>query len=124
VKLYVSLAVWAGCPRDWLDDESALRAVLTAAVQAGPFTLYQLVVQRFSPQGVTACAVVGESHLALHSWPEEGRLFFDVASCSTQESARRAVEAVTAALPSGRLEILDEHVIEPASSFPKSRGSS
>jgi S-adenosylmethionine decarboxylase len=113
MKLYVSLAVWEGCPRAWLDDPDALRGVLELAVRAGRFTLFQIVVQRFQPHGVTACAIVGESHLALHSWPEEGRLFFDVASCSTQESARQAVSAVTLALPSGRLELLEERVIDP-----------
>jgi S-adenosylmethionine decarboxylase len=112
MKLFISLAVWEGCPREWLDDERALRGVLEGAVRAGRFTLFQVVVQRFQPHGVTACALVGESHLALHSWPEEGRLFFDVASCSTQESARLAVEAVTAALPSGRLQMLDERVMD------------
>jgi S-adenosylmethionine decarboxylase len=112
MRLFISLAVWDGCPRPWLDDPEALRAVLEAAVLAGRFTLLQAVVQRFQPQGVTACAVVAESHLALHSWPEEGRLFFDIASCSTRESTERAVAAVTGLLPSGRLEILEERVIE------------
>ncbi len=45
---------------------------------------------------ITACAVVGESHVALYSWPESGRLFVDVASCSTLESVRRAVAAIGA----------------------------
>ena len=114
MRLFISLAVWEGCPRPWLDDPEALRVVLEGAVRAGRFTTLQLVVQRFQPQGVTACAVVAESHLALHSWPEEGRLFLDVASCSTRESTQRAVEAITASLPSGRLEILDERVIDTA----------
>jgi len=112
MKLFISLAIWSACPSRWLDDPDALRAVLEGAVRAGPFTLLQLVVQRFQPQGVTACAVVAESHLALHSWPEEGRLFLDIASCSTRESTQRSVAAVTEMLPSGRLEILDERVIE------------
>jgi S-adenosylmethionine decarboxylase len=61
---------------------------------------------------VTACAVVGESHLALHSWPEEGRLFVDVASCSTLESVRLAIDAVQRSLPAGRLVTLDERVLD------------
>jgi S-adenosylmethionine decarboxylase len=88
-------------------------------VRAGGFTLFQLAVHRFEPQGVTACAVVGESHVALHSWPEEGRLFFDVASCTTYESTRRAVEAVTATVPGGRLQILDERVIDTGHTGPR-----
>jgi S-adenosylmethionine decarboxylase len=112
MRLFISLAVWEGCPRAWLDDADALRGVLEGAVRAGRFTLFQIVVQRFQPHGVTACAVVGESHLAIHSWPEEGRLFFDVASCSTRESTELAVDAITNALPAGRLEVRDDREID------------
>jgi S-adenosylmethionine decarboxylase len=118
MKLFVALAIFEGCPRRWLDDGNALRAALEAAIEAGPFTPYQTVVQPFQPQGVTACAVVGESHLALHSWPEEGRLFVDVASCSTLESVRRAIEAIGRAMPEGRLAVLDERVIDHGRAAP------
>lgn len=107
----MALAVYEGCPRDWLNDPEALKGALRAAIAAGEFTHYETVAVRFEPQGVTACAVVGESHLALHTWPEEGRLFFDVASCSTRESAERAVEAIAKALPEGRLAILEDKTL-------------
>jgi S-adenosylmethionine decarboxylase len=113
VKLFVALALFEGCPSGWLDSAASQRAALEAAVRAGGFQLFQLVVQPFEPQGVTACAVVGESHLAIHTWPEEGRLFLDVASCSTRESVDRAVEAIARALPSGALTSVRHHVVEP-----------
>ncbi|AUX24608.1 S-adenosylmethionine decarboxylase [Sorangium cellulosum] len=114
MRLYVALALFEGCPSGFLNSPAALRAVLEAAVAAGPFTLLEMVVVPFSPQGITACAVVGESHVALHSWPESGRLFVDIASCSTLESVRRAVAAVSNALPEGRLATLDERIVDPA----------
>ena len=111
MRMFVALAVFEGCPGTWLDSPDALRGALEAAVTAGGFTLLQQIVVPFSPQGVTACAVVSESHLALHTWPEEGRLFVDVASCRSAESARRAVEAIERALPEGRRVALDERVL-------------
>jgi len=111
----VALAIFEGCPAGWLDDPEAIRAALAEAVRAGSFTHHETVVVRFQPQGVTGCAVVGESHLALHSWPEEGRLFFDVASCSTAESVTRAVRSMEASLPEGRLTLLEERVLDPSS---------
>lgn len=113
MRLFIALAIFEGCPRGWLDSTTAVRAALDAAVAAGPFTGLGSLVVPFSPQGVTACAVVGESHIALHTWPEEGRLFVDIASCSTRESVRRALEAITAALPEGRLAVCDERVLDP-----------
>ena len=118
MRLFVALAVLEGCSRATLDSPDALRAALEAAVAVGGFTCLRMVVVPFSPQGVTACAVVSESHLALHSWPEEGRLFVDVASCSTQESVRLAVRAIAGAFPEGRLAVLDERVIDPTGAGP------
>lgn len=113
MRMFVALAIFEGCPHRWLNSPDALRSSLDAAVKAGSFTCLGTLVVPFSPQGITACAVVSESHLALHSWPEEGRLFVDIASCSTRESVLAAVDAIGRAMPEGRLATLDERVIEP-----------
>jgi S-adenosylmethionine decarboxylase len=113
MKIFVALAVLEACPRAWLDDAAAVKGALERAVAAGRFTLLDLVARPFSPHGVTACAVVGESHLALHTWPEEGRMFVDIASCSSQESVRRALDAILASVPEGRLALLQERTLDP-----------
>src|SRR4029077_7115462 len=81
-----------------LDDPKAIEGVLRRMVESGRFTLFELKVVRFSPQGVTGAAIVGESHIAIHTWPEEGRLFADIASCTTRAAALNAIEALKASL--------------------------
>jgi S-adenosylmethionine decarboxylase len=103
VRLFVGLAIVEGIDGAVLDDASAMRACLEAGVVAGGFTLHELRVVKFDPVGVTAAAIVGESHLALHTWPEEGRMFVDVASCSTEASVEAAIDALVAALPGARI---------------------
>lgn len=103
MRMFIGLAMLEGASHAALDDEAAMRAALERAVTAGSFTLYDLRVVRFSPQGVTAAAIVGESHLALHSWPEEGRLFIDVASCSNEASVRDAVDAIANSFEGARI---------------------
>jgi|GEM_PF-5063845 len=112
MKLFVLLAVFDACPEAFLNDPMALRATLDLAVVRGPFMGLGTLVVPFSPQGVTACAVVGESHIALHTWPEEGRLFVDIASCSTLESTKRALDAIQETLPAGKLVLLDERILD------------
>lgn len=112
MKLHVALAVLDRIPARELDDPIAMRRALEAAVTAGGFTLKELVVARFEPHGVTATAVVGESHLCLHSWPEEGRLFVDIASCSTRESVSRALDAIVASVEGARVAVLDQRVLD------------
>lgn len=113
MKIFVALAIFEACPRAFLDDVDAVRDALKNAVIAGRFTLLDLVARPFSPQGVTACAVVGESHIALHTWPEEGRLFADIASCSSPESVRRALDAIAASVHPGRLALCQERTLDP-----------
>lgn len=120
MRLFVALAIFEQCPSDVLNSVHSLRGILENAVKAGSFTCMGILTVPFSPQGITACAVVGESHLALHSWPEEGRLFVDVASCSTRESVQKAVDAIAASLPGSALSILDEHIVE-APTIPRGR---
>lgn len=112
MKLFVLLAVFDGCPATYLNDPEALRKALDLAVEKGSFTGLGTLVVPFSPQGVTACAVVGESHIALHTWPEEGRLFVDIASCSTRESTERALDAIRQTLPSGNMVLFDERLLD------------
>jgi S-adenosylmethionine decarboxylase len=36
---------------------------------------------KFSPQGVTAFAIIAESHISVHTWPESSKAFVDVFTC-------------------------------------------
>ncbi len=100
----MTLAALCGCDRAVLDDAAAIEALLRQMVEAGRFTLFSLHVTRFEPQGVTGVAVVGESHVAIHTWPEEGRLFVDIASCTTKDAAERAIDALCARLAHTKIE--------------------
>jgi S-adenosylmethionine decarboxylase len=114
MKLHVLLATFSGCDPQTLDDPMRIEALLKRMVEAGRFTLFSIETHRFQPQGVTAAAIVGESHLAIHTWPEEGRLFVDIASCTTGDAATRAIEALADSLPhkelvSKRVDYAPEH---------------
>lgn len=103
MRLTVGLALVEGVSSDVLDDDAAIRACLEAGVAAGGFTLYDLKIVRFQPQGITGAAIVGESHLTIHTWPEEGKAFIDVASCGAPEGVDHALDAMEKALPGGRM---------------------
>lgn len=55
-----------------------------------------MVVERcsykFSPSGITYVAILSQSHLVIHTWPESKLLHVDIASCKTiSESHLRRV---------------------------------
>ncbi len=85
-----------GCKSQQLDDPERLLGAINAACEVGGFTILHTHLHRFSPQGITATAVLSESHIALHSWPENGTLFIDLATCSGAEATSRAFDELCA----------------------------
>ena len=77
-----------------LDDEDFVRAALSnAALRAGA-TLLNLISHQFQPHGVTGLALLAESHISFHSWPESGYAAVDVFTCGDHtmpESACRVL---------------------------------
>ena len=77
-----------------LDDEAFLRSAITnAALRAGA-TLLQLITHHFQPHGVTGLALLAESHISIHTWPESGYAAVDVFTCGDHtmpESACRVL---------------------------------
>ncbi len=78
------------CPTGPLNDESFVRSVLRTAVKRGWATLLHEVSHKFHPHGVTAIALIAESHVAIHTWPEYGYVAVDAFTCGDRASAERA----------------------------------
>ncbi len=68
-----------------LDDSDKIRGVLLKGVEACGATLLHLHTHRFSPQGVSGVAVLAESHISVHTWPEIGYGAFDVFMCGSAD---------------------------------------
>ncbi|MPY93371.1 MAG: adenosylmethionine decarboxylase [Acidimicrobiia bacterium] len=66
-----------------LQDAGHTERALEHAVAAGKATLIKTVVHQFSPHGVTAVAVLAESHLSIHTWPEMGYAAVDYFTCGS-----------------------------------------
>ncbi len=72
--------VWSGDPH-LLDDPTYLRESVIEACEAGDLTVLDVLVHEFSPHGVTLVALLAESHLSIHTWPEHGYAAVDVFAC-------------------------------------------
>jgi len=94
MQLSIIVAALEGCHFEDLDDRDLFERALAEAVAAGGFQLLHQYVHQFEPQGVTGAAVLSESHIALHSWPEHGILFVDIATCAGAELTERAFERI------------------------------
>ena len=70
-----------GCDYEKLNDESFLRCSLTRAAKLAKATVLNLISNKFEPQGVTAFALLAESHISIHSWPESNYSAVDIFTC-------------------------------------------
>lgn len=89
---HVIIDLW-GC-NDGINDAETVKSAMLAAVKAANATLLSLDVHTFSPQGVTGVAVLTESHLSIHSWPEHGYLAADIFTCGNTTKPVAAAEAL------------------------------
>ena len=70
-----------GCDYEKLNDESFLRCTLNRAAKLANATVLNLVSNKFEPQGVTAIALLAESHISIHTWPESFYSAVDIFTC-------------------------------------------
>ena len=74
-----------------LDDEPYIRDVVYHASVKCKSTLLALNSHKFDPQGVTCVAMLAESHISIHTWPENGMAVCDVFTCGDHTDPRAAV---------------------------------
>ena len=70
-----------GCDNEKLNDESFLRCLLNKAAKLSKATVLNLISNKFQPQGVTAIALLAESHISIHTWPESNYAAVDIFTC-------------------------------------------
>ena len=78
----------------WLADAAPLERVkpletlMQRAALEGGATILHAYFHPFAPTGVTGFVLLAESHLSVHTWPEERFAAFDIFSCGNMDTAR------------------------------------
>lgn len=65
-----------------LNDQARMEAAMREAVRVAGATLLHIHLHVFEPNGgLSGVAVLAESHISVHSWPENNYAAFDVFMC-------------------------------------------
>ena len=64
-----------------LDDEEHIRETLIEAAKIAKLELLKVDTHKFQPHGVTGYALLAESHISIHTWPEDNIARCDLFSC-------------------------------------------
>jgi S-adenosylmethionine decarboxylase len=68
-----------------LNDIEHIETTLRRCVEAASATLLHIHLHHFQPSGVSGVAVLAESHISIHTWPEAGYAALDVFMCGSAE---------------------------------------
>jgi S-adenosylmethionine decarboxylase len=68
-----------------LHDIEHIEATLRRCVEASRATLLHIHLHHFQPSGVSGVAVLAESHISIHTWPEAGYAALDVFMCGSAD---------------------------------------
>jgi len=64
-----------------LDDIDLIETTLRRCVDAAGATLLHIHLHHFQPNGVSGVAVLAESHISIHTWPDARYAALDVFMC-------------------------------------------
>ncbi len=80
---HIIIDLWGAKP---LNDLELMEATLRKAVDAAGATLLHIHLHHFTPNsGISGVAVLAESHISVHTWPERDFAAFDVFMCGDTE---------------------------------------
>lgn len=64
-----------------LSDIAHIEKTMRQCIKASGATLLHIHLHPFEPDGISGVAVLAESHISVHTWPENGFAAFDVFMC-------------------------------------------
>ncbi len=84
-----------GCPPELLERADVVSKLLNEVVNETGLTKLGENIHQFEPYGVTAIILLSESHLSIHTWPEQdGSAAVDIFTCGSKNNVDRAFEAL------------------------------
>ncbi len=90
-----------------LDDIEHVRRTLLQCVDAAGATLLHIHLHPFEPNGgISGVAVLSESHISIHSWPERDYAALDVFMCGDAKP-ERCVPVLEQAFRAERVEVAE-----------------
>ncbi len=90
-----------------LDDLERMEQAMREAVDVSGATLLHIHLHHFTPSGgISGVAVLAESHISVHTWPERDFAAFDIFMCGDARP-EMAIPVLKQAFNPGRMEIRD-----------------
>jgi len=91
-----------------LNDIDFIEATLRECIKKANATLLNIHLHPFEPDGVSGVAVLAESHISVHTWPQNNYAAFDVFMCG-DTTPEVCIEIMREAFKPGKISV-SEHL--------------
>ena len=97
---HIILEMWDA---DNTNSPAAIREALAEACEEGNLNLLRVLIHQFEPFGISGVAMIAESHITIHTWPEYSFIAVDIYSRSRQADIDKVARAMKAAFSPGQV---------------------
>lgn len=95
------LAELFDCDRSQIDNIKTVEKVMLAAAEISRATVIEPFFHKFSPYGISGVVVIAESHITIHTWPENNYAAVDIFTCGDLDS-HAGIEHIKEELGAGK----------------------
>ncbi len=82
------------CSPDRLRKVRDVKQIMDEVVQKSKTTAVKASFHQFQPEGVSGMFLIKESHIAIHTWPEESYAAADIFTCGKEMNPYIAIEVM------------------------------
>ncbi len=97
-----------GCSAEILNNADTLEQLIKRAITDSGMLMVSIISHRFDPVGITVAAILSESHVVVHTYPEAEHASVDIYTCSfNPQPPRLLFEYLRKALQARRIKHLE-----------------
>ena len=96
-----------GCSTQVLDNPQELELVMLKTAKKIKAKVLKSYFHKYIPQGVSGMVLIAESHLSIHTWPEQEYAAIDIFTCGTQTLAHLAPDYIKILLQVTNMKIME-----------------
>lgn len=100
------IADFWNCETTILDDQDQLEKMMIEAALESGADIQEVIFHKFHPQGISGVVVISESHLSIHSFPENRFASIDVYTCGDRIDPGVAAQYISKQLVPGKVDCI------------------
>lgn len=93
------------CDPATIERVTATRAIFLEAAREAKATLLGELFHQFEPVGVSGVLLIAESHISVHTWPEDRFVSVDIFTCGEEMDPDIAIEVMTRGFRAAQVDV-------------------